>query len=187
MARQPQCYTVPMSLQIHSPAAVKNYVERSLEDIERIYVAARVEGSMPIPAARVAGYKDAEQAAMLLEDDHRIRTAIEATFRLKIHETQIKKADVINGMKDAIMQAESAGELRGAVDTGGDPIDAFWAVFGGAPAGTQCSAQGSIPWTSADAGNTGTFVNLDRNTGSLSEPESGLVCAEEKWVACCSR
>lgn len=110
MARQPQCYTVPMSLQIHSPAAVKNYVERSLEDIERIYVAARVEGSMPIPAARVAGYKDAEQAAMLLEDDHRIRTAIEATFRLKIHETQIKKADVINGMKDAIMQAESAGE-----------------------------------------------------------------------------
>lgn len=70
-----------------------------------------VQGSTPVAAARIAGYKDPSSMARSLEKDERIRLAVEYTLRNQLHELEFTREDVLRGFYDAIRMASSAAEM----------------------------------------------------------------------------
>lgn len=82
----------------------------SLAPKQQLYVSARVQGSMPVVAARLAGYVNPDEAAAELEQDAIVRTAIEYMIRADAHSRKVTRQDVVNGIKDAINIAGTAGE-----------------------------------------------------------------------------
>jgi hypothetical protein len=84
-----------------------------------------------------------------------------------------------------LQDAETAGDLAGIQDTGGQPVESFWAIDSSHDDDLQCTV--SIPWDYATA-HTGQFaelVELDNAAGTLGSLQSGVVCAGSSWVGCC--
>lgn len=100
--------------EMNSPAVVArkslHYLLESLAPKERLYVEARVRGSVPVVAARLAGYADPDEAARELESREMVRAAVEYGIRVAAYELKITRDDVVNGLLDAIRSASTAGE-----------------------------------------------------------------------------
>lgn len=86
------------------------YLLESLNPKERLYVEARANGSVPVAAARIAGYADPDEEAGRLEKNQMVRQALEYSLRVMAHEQVFTRRDVINGILDAIHVAATAGE-----------------------------------------------------------------------------
>jgi hypothetical protein len=86
---------------------------------------------------------------------------------------------------DELRDAETAGELTGATDTGGTPVTSFWAIDSDRPADDQCEV--TVPWDyqTAHTGQFADLVSLDNATGDLGNLQEGVICATQHWVACC--
>jgi hypothetical protein len=92
-----------------------------------------------------------------------------------------------------LQSAETAGDLMGRVDTGGNTVTSFWAIDALRPNNRQCfDTFGSmIPWAYQTA-HTGVFadiVDLNNGTGTLGPLRSGsaqgALCLGSSWVGCC--
>lgn len=95
---------------------VKNaaLLNESLEAKEKLYVQARVQGSLPVAAARVAGYASPESRASQLESSTRIRAAIEYAIRVDAAKVNITREDCIRGFLDAASMSSTAAEYTAA-------------------------------------------------------------------------
>lgn len=87
-----------------------HFVLQMLEPKEQIYLEARLNGSPPVAAARVAGYKEPEFQAQRLESDERMHTAIKYSLRVRVNELQFTRDDVIRGLYEAVQNAATATE-----------------------------------------------------------------------------
>lgn len=81
------------------------YLVASLQPKEQLYVDARVQGMMPLAAARAAGFTDPPKAVERLEQSHVVRAAIEYALRLRARETQITRQDVVEMIRDGMRVA----------------------------------------------------------------------------------
>lgn len=77
---------------------------------EKIYVEARAAGSMPVAAARIAGYAEPDAKADELEKDPNMRVAIETGARLAMHKQEITRATVTEILLDALPLVTTATE-----------------------------------------------------------------------------
>lgn len=86
------------------------FVLKTLTAKEQLYLEARLNGSTPVAAARVAGYANPDEKASQLERDDRIATAM--TYSLKVQRNQHEWTydDVMSGFQDAYHNAASATE-----------------------------------------------------------------------------
>jgi len=101
------------------------YLMESLGPKDRLYVEARARGSMPVVAARLAGFSDPDAKSEDLEKNPMVRTAIEYAIRTAIHELRLTRSDVINGLLDAVRAAQSSGDLTMAWREIGKLIGAY--------------------------------------------------------------
>jgi hypothetical protein len=86
---------------------------------------------------------------------------------------------------DELRDAETAGELTGAADSGGNVVESFWAIDPTRPDVDQCEV--TVPWDYATA-HTGQFadaVTLDNTTGALGALQEDTLCVQQRWVGCC--
>lgn len=81
---------------------------------EVVYIEARINGSLPVPAARLAGYPDADEAAARNEQNQLLRAAIRAQLQVSLHGRNITRDDVLAGFLDAVNMAQTSTELTGA-------------------------------------------------------------------------
>lgn len=86
----------------------------TLEPKEKIYVQSRVQGSLPVVAARVAGYANPESKASQLEQSTRVRSAIEYSIRVESNKIAITRDDCLAGLMDAVNMSATAAELTSA-------------------------------------------------------------------------
>ena len=84
---------------------------RSVSDQERLYIQARVYGSVPVAAARIAGYDDPERACLQLETHPMVAEGIRRLLRAERHLDHIDRNTVLNGLLDAVNMAATATEL----------------------------------------------------------------------------
>lgn len=97
----------------------------TLDNRESQYVAARMMGNPPVVAARVAGYPDPIERSMDLEQDLRVKGAMEHANKLKSYERRLTRNDVLDGFMDAVRMASTATELVGAWREIGRVIGAY--------------------------------------------------------------
>ena len=102
-----------------------NYLMAALEPRQRTYVDARCQGSVPVVAARIAGYADPDAMAETLEKDLTVRTALEYAIRKLAHEVNVTRNDVVNMMQDAFRVAATSGEMTAAAREIGKIIGAY--------------------------------------------------------------
>lgn len=102
-----------------------HYLLESIGPKGRLYVEARCRGSVPVVAARMAGFSDPDAKAEELERSDMVRTAIEYAIRAQLHELRITRNDVINGFLDAVRLAESSFEVTAAWREIGKVIGAY--------------------------------------------------------------
>lgn len=98
---------------------------QTLNAKERQYVELRLQGALPNAAARGAGLEPAHQHAERLEKDERVRAVVEYSLRVKSHQMQITREDVLAGLMDATRMASTATELTGAWREIGKIIGAY--------------------------------------------------------------
>jgi len=91
------------------------YLMESLSSAQRLYVEARARGSLPVPAARIAGFSDANEAARVLESDPTVRSAVEMCIRTEAHRQALTRSDVLEKLHDALMVAENTSEQVSAL------------------------------------------------------------------------
>lgn len=77
---------------------------------EQLYVRARLQGSPPAAAARIAGIKD-HQA---LDASNKIRRAMQTASRVVRHQRKLQREDVLAGFMDAVHMASCSADLIGA-------------------------------------------------------------------------
>lgn len=99
------------ALAVHKSHA---FLMEALSPQQRIYVESRALGSVPVVAARVAGFPDPDYTALEIERDPTVRLAVEAAIRMRAHQTRVTRLDVENGLLDAVRMAENSTELRAA-------------------------------------------------------------------------
>lgn len=75
------------------------------------YVESRMRGMPPYPAARMAGYQNPGSKSKELEMDPRVTQYMRAQNIAKLHEQEITRQDVLNGLMDATRMATTATEL----------------------------------------------------------------------------
>lgn len=105
--------------------ATFQFLTESFSAKEKLYVEARSNGSTPVAAARMAGYKDPDIDAMRLEDNMTMRSAVEAAVRVKSRQLEITRKDVLNGFMDAARIAGTAMEQIAAWREIGKLIGAY--------------------------------------------------------------
>lgn len=103
----------------------KSFALDTLTQGERQYVEARVHGSAPVVAARMAGFEDPDQRALALERDARVKQAIESTLKVATLEKSLTREDVLAGLMDATSMAATATELVAAWREIGKVIGAY--------------------------------------------------------------
>jgi phage terminase small subunit len=86
------------------------FLLEALDSKQRLYVDARVHGSVPQQAARVAGYADPDAAAARLEKDSTVLMAVEVSLRMSVRKHAVTKEDVIAGLMDALRISTTATE-----------------------------------------------------------------------------
>lgn len=91
------------------------YLQEALTAQEQIYVEARARGSLPVAAARVAGFKGPDTAAKALEAREDVRLAVEYTIRHDLHKAHYTRSDVIRGFEDAFRAATTSMEMTAAM------------------------------------------------------------------------
>lgn len=91
-----------------------SFLMEALDAKQKIYVDARAMGSVPVVAARVAGFPDPEATALVIERDPTIKMAVEAAIRVYAREASVTRRDVEEGLKDAVRMAANSTELRQA-------------------------------------------------------------------------
>lgn len=82
---------------------------------EQVYVEARSRGSIPVAAARIAGFDDPHEAVQRLELREDVRLAIEFTIRNDMYKTRYTREDVLRGFEDAIRMATTSAEVTMAL------------------------------------------------------------------------
>lgn len=92
-----------------------HYLLNSLGPKERLYVEARVLGSTPVASARVAGFADPDAKAISLEADHRVRYAIEYSFRVQSHDRVYTREYLVSRFEDVFNTATTAMEQVAAL------------------------------------------------------------------------
>jgi len=90
------------------------YVTGELTPKQRLYVEARALGSVPVVAARIAGFKKADMAAVELEADSMVRQALDMQVRVKARERAITREVVLDWMMDAMRNASTSSEQLAA-------------------------------------------------------------------------
>lgn len=90
------------------------FLMAALDSKQRMYIEARTLGSVPVAAARMAGYKKPDETALELERDTTVRTALEISIRLKAREHQVTRDDVLGMLQDAYRNAVTATEMVNA-------------------------------------------------------------------------
>lgn len=90
------------------------FLMASLDTKQKLYVESRVLGSVPVVAARVAGYRNPDKKVVELENEPQIRMAVELSVRLKARETEITRDDVVGWMMDALRNSVTATEQLNA-------------------------------------------------------------------------
>jgi len=92
---------------------------------QKLYIEARCNGSSPVAAARMAGYRDPDHEALRLEADTTVRAAVESAIRVKSRQLAITRNDVLNGFLDAARIASTAMEQIAAWREIGKMIGAY--------------------------------------------------------------
>jgi hypothetical protein len=103
-----------MSRQSLSDLRSLAFLREALTSQQGVYVESRANGTVPVVAARVAGYADPDAASAELEADTTVRMAIEAASRVKQRQQAITREDVISGFLDAVALATTATEVVAA-------------------------------------------------------------------------
>ena len=91
-----------------------DYVTGEMTPKQRLYVQARTMGSPPVVAAKIAGFKKTDLAAMELEADDMIRQALDMAVRVRARERQITREVVLDWMMDALRNAATSTEQLAA-------------------------------------------------------------------------
>lgn len=99
---------------IHSDLKSHAFLMAALDEKQKLYVESRALGSMPVAAARVAGYADPDRAGTSLEADTTVRMAVEVATRLKSREHKITRDTVLQWLQDAYLAASTSTEMVGA-------------------------------------------------------------------------
>jgi hypothetical protein len=95
------------------------FLMEALDHKQKLFVEARALGSVPVVAARVAGYDDPDKAAKDLERDSTVRMAVESAVRLESARRASTKDEVREMLRDAYRNAEQAGDqIRAAREIG---------------------------------------------------------------------
>jgi len=99
-----------------SLSALKTYsfLMEGLGVKERLYVEARAMGSVPVVAARSAGFSESDAKIYRLETDPAIRMAVESAIRIHVHDRTVTRDDVRSGLLDAVRMSANSTELRAA-------------------------------------------------------------------------
>lgn len=97
-------------------SAAKSYafLYEALSPQQKLYVDARALGSVPVVAARCAGYDDPDAVARVIEHDATVRLCVESAIRLEAQNSAVTAKDVEEGLKDAVRMAANSTELRQA-------------------------------------------------------------------------
>lgn len=108
-----------------SDIATFQFLTEQMSARDKLYIEARCNGSTPVAAARMAGFKDPDLEAIRLESDNTMRSAIEAAIRVKSRQLAITRQDVLNGFLDAARIASTAMEQIAAWREIGKMIGAY--------------------------------------------------------------
>ena len=90
------------------------FLMEALDAKQKLYIESRAMGSVPVVAARVAGYTHPDEAAIELEADRTVRMALEVSIRLKARELKVTREDVMGWMLDAYRNAATSTEMLAA-------------------------------------------------------------------------
>ncbi len=90
------------------------FLMAALDQKQKLYVEARMLGSVPVVAARMAGYKSPDESALELERDPTVRMAVEVSVRMQAREAKVTREDVLGWMQDAMRNATSSTEQLNA-------------------------------------------------------------------------
>jgi len=106
-------------LRMSSPSSLSvlkshSFLMESLDTKQQLFVEARARGSVPVVAARIAGYKDPDEAAIDLMKDSSVRMATEAAIRLDAQKRAFSKDDVRQMLHDAYLNSANSTEQRQA-------------------------------------------------------------------------
>lgn len=97
----------------------------TLSEAEQTYVEARINGSAPVVAARIAGMDPPDERAMALERDERVKQAVAAAVKVATLEKTLTREDVLAGLMDAVNMAATATEMVAAWREVGKVIGAY--------------------------------------------------------------
>jgi len=97
----------------------------TLSEAEQTYVEARINGSAPVVAARIAGMDSPDERAMALERDERVKQAVAAAVKVATLEKTLTREDVLAGLMDAVNMAATATEMVAAWREVGKVIGAY--------------------------------------------------------------
>ena len=97
----------------------------TLSEAEQTYVEARINGSAPVVAARIAGMDSPDERAMALERDERVKQAVAASVKVATLEKTLTREDVLAGLMDAVNMAATATEMVAAWREVGKVIGAY--------------------------------------------------------------
>ena len=87
------------------------FLMEALDAKQKLYVEARARGSVPVVAARVAGYADPDSACRELDRDSTVRMAVETAVRLESARRASTKDEVREMFRDAYRSADAAGDM----------------------------------------------------------------------------
>lgn len=104
---------------------VREALRAEMSPKEAVYVEARMNGSNPVAAARVAGFPNPDEDSIRLETRPLIREAMKAHARVAMHRMALTRDDVLAGFLDAVNMAQTATELTGAWREIGKMIGAY--------------------------------------------------------------
>ena len=101
------------------------FISNTLDSRQQLYVDARAAGSVPVVAARVAGYTDPDATAARFESDATMRLAVESTIRVRAYEHKITRDDILEGLQDALRNAATSTEQRLALESIAKLLDMY--------------------------------------------------------------
>jgi hypothetical protein len=96
---------------VYSAEQQLRVITESLTTRERTYADARMAGTPPVAAGRVAGLKNPESDSQRLESDDRLRTYLQMAMKYQVTQANITRDDVLNGLMEALPYCTSATEI----------------------------------------------------------------------------
>lgn len=113
---------LPENLHAERSAAI---AWQEMDPAMQTYVEARLAGTPPQPAARLAGYDNPAVRHWELEQDPRVLQYLRAAATARAHRQSVTRQDVLDGLMDATRMAATATELVSAWREIGKLIGAY--------------------------------------------------------------